>query len=144
MTDVSFSASGPPETTLPDPDPELTRRLAIDDPAVVAAAYPAEPLVWATLGEAAGSAQRPPIEAYAYFRVGYHRGLDQLRKHGWKGSGYVRWSHTPNRGFLRCLGGLARLATEIGEGDEASRCRMFLHQLDPDTFEPVQSEVNDH
>ncbi|CAN5866612.1 DUF3151 domain-containing protein [soil metagenome] len=138
MTDVSFSASGPPETTLPEHDPELTRRLAADEPAAVATAFPGEPVVWSALGEEAETARRPPIEAYAYFRVGYHRGLDQLRKHGWKGSGYVRWAHVPNQGFLRCLSGLARMATEIGENEEAERCRVFLHQLDPDRFEPVR------
>ena len=68
---------------------------------------------------------------YAYFRVGYHRGLDQLRQSGWRGSGYVRSSHPENRGFLAALDGLRRTADAIGEADEADRCAEFLFQLDP-------------
>jgi len=60
------------------------------------------------------------------------RGLDRLRQGGWRGSGYVRWSHPTNRGFLRALAGLARTAREIGETDEEERCELFLRQLDPD------------
>jgi hypothetical protein len=73
-----------------------------------------------------------PVEAYAYFRVGYHRGLDALRQSGWRGSGYVRWRHPSNRGFLRAVDGLRRQAEAIGETDEALRCADFLRQLDPD------------
>ena len=72
------------------------------------------------------------VEAYAAYRVGYHRGLDRLRQNGWRGSGYVRWTHEPNRGFLRALDGLRRMAAEIGEDDERDRCHTFLLQLDPD------------
>ena len=43
------------------------------------------------------------IEGYAYARTGYHRGLDALRKAGWRGTGPVPWSHAPNQGFLRAL-----------------------------------------
>ena len=59
-------------------------------------------------------------------------GLDRLRQSGWRGSGYVRWRHETNRGFLRALDGLREQAAAIGEADEAERCAMFLHQLDPD------------
>jgi hypothetical protein len=83
---------------------------------------------WARLGDLAGD----DVEAYAYFRVGYHRGLDRLRQSGWRGSGYVRWRHETNRGFLRALDGLARTAAAIGESDEAERCAEFVHQLDPE------------
>ena len=82
---------------------------------------------WAELG----GLGRDPIEAYAAFRVGYHRGLDALRANGWRGSGYVRWATASNHGFLRCLLGLQRRAAEIGEFDEAERCALFLLQLDP-------------
>lgn len=82
---------------------------------------------WARLGELAPE----PIEAYACFRVGYHRGLDQLRQAGWRGSGYVRWEHETNRGFLRALNGLRTTAATIGEADEEARCAEFLVQLDP-------------
>jgi hypothetical protein len=68
---------------------------------------------------------------YAFFRVGYHRGLDALRGAGWRGSGYVRGEHPTNQGFLRCLDGLRRSAAEIGETEEADRCAQFLGQLDP-------------
>jgi hypothetical protein len=71
------------------------------------------------------------MERYACFRVGYHRGLDALRASGWRGSGYVRWEHESNCGFLRSLRGLQRQAAAIGEADEAERCAQFLGQLDP-------------
>jgi hypothetical protein len=71
------------------------------------------------------------VEAYAYARTGYHRGLDALRRAGWKGSGPVPWSHEPNRGFLRALHALGQAAAAIGEDDEAARCAQFLHDSDP-------------
>ena len=74
---------------------------------------------------------RDPIERYACYRVGYHRGLDTLRSNGWRGTGFVRWRHETNRGFLRALRGLAAMATAIGEADEATRCGQFILQLDP-------------
>jgi len=83
---------------------------------------------WARLGETA----RDDVEAYACYRVGYHRGLDRLRHAGWRGSGYVRWAHRENRGFLRSLAGLQRAARVLEETDEAERTGAFLHQLEPD------------
>jgi hypothetical protein len=83
---------------------------------------------WARLGELG----RDPVESYAAFRVGYHRGLDRLRQSGWRGSGYVRWAHPNNRGFLRAVDGLRESARVIGETDEEERCAVFLRQLDPD------------
>ena len=71
------------------------------------------------------------MTAYAFARTGYHRGLDQLRRHGWKGFGPVPWSHEPNRGFLRCVGVLARAAEIIGEEDEHVRCLDLLNDSDP-------------
>ena len=87
---------------------------------------------WATLGEALESTDATPALAYAAFRTGYHRGLDRLRASGWRGSGYVRWRNPSNRGFLRALSGLQRVADRIGETGEAERCALFLLQLDPD------------
>lgn len=129
--------SGPPETVLPafDADaraalatalslPETEQRSAIS---AVAARSPRYLDAWAALG----ARGRDDIEAYAAYRVGYHRGLDTLRQNGWRGSGYVRWRNPTNRGFLRCLAGLARQAEAIGEHDEAERCRLFLLQCDP-------------
>ena len=99
--------------------------------AEVASRWPACLTAWAILGEEALAQQRF-LDAYAYFRVGYHRGLDGVRKAGWKGSGVVPWSHVPNRGFLRSLAGLGKAAEAVGESDEATRCEEFLRQLSPD------------
>jgi hypothetical protein len=71
------------------------------------------------------------VTAYAYARTGYHRGLDSLRRAGWKGHGPVPWEHEPNRGFLRALDALRRSAALIGEDDEARRCADFLNDCDP-------------
>ena len=142
MADVSFSKDGPPETVLPAPDQELAALLdaavLADDPrdavAKVVADHPRFLHAWASAGEmaeASASTHQQRLEAYALFRVGYHRGLDALRGNGWRGSGYVRWQHVENQGFLRCLDGLRRMATAIGEMDEAVRCAEFLTQLDP-------------
>ena len=130
-------STGLPTTVLPAPDPAVAARLdaaltstgderrsAVAD---VAASAPRFLDAWAALGDLG----RDTIERYAAYRVGYHRGLDALRANGWRGSGYVRWSEPTNRGFLRCMRGLAEMAAEIGESDEAERCRIFLLQLDP-------------
>lgn len=134
---VNLSASGPPETVLP-PEPDAVLA-ALDAAAgldgqersaalrMIAAERPRWCGAWAALGDDASE----PIEAYAYYRVGYHRGLDALRANGWRGSGYVRWRYESNRGFLAALAGLARQAAVIGEVDEAERCEMFLRQCDP-------------
>jgi hypothetical protein len=100
------------------------------DPAQVAARHPASSAAWATLAESALADGRV-IEAYAYARTGYHRGLDALRRAGWKGSGPVPWAHQPNRGFLRALAALQKAAAAIGEDDEAERCGRFLSDSDP-------------
>ena len=131
---VSFSSSGPPETVL-DPEPEdaraaLAKALDAGDREAVAAVVASWPRyldAWAQLGLLG----RDAVERYAYYRIGYHRGLDRLRASGWRGSGYVRWQHEENRGFLRALDGLRRAADEIGETDEADRCATFLQQLEP-------------
>jgi hypothetical protein len=135
---ISLSPGGLPETVLPPAPAEArdgleaalelegdARREAI---AAVVARFPRFLEGWARLGEHA----RDDVEAYACFRVGYHRGLDALRGAGWRGSGYVRSSHPENVGFLRALDGLRRQAGRIGEADEEARCAEFLHQLDPD------------
>jgi hypothetical protein len=129
---------GPPETVLP---PEPVEALAALDAALAAeperrrtavaavvARWPRFLDAWARLGELA----RDDVEAYAYFRVGYHRGLDRLRQSGWRGSGYVRWRHPTNQGFLHALDGLREKAGAMGEEDEEQRCAEFLRQLDPE------------
>ncbi|MET0422992.1 MAG: DUF3151 domain-containing protein [Actinoplanes sp.] len=96
----------------------------------VAAAHPAFSAAWAALA-ADALATGEPVTAYAYARTGYHRGLDALRRNGWKGHGPVPWSHVPNQGFLRCLHSLSQAAAQIGEADEAARCAQFLRDSDP-------------
>ncbi len=134
---VNLSASGPPETVLDAEPAEALARLAAvagaegeearTAVAGVVADFPRCLVAWAELGDRA----RDDVEAYAAYRVGYHRGLDRLRANGWRGSGYVRWVHEENRGFLRALDGLRRAAAAIGERDEEERCAQFLAQLDP-------------
>ncbi|WP_211764673.1 DUF3151 domain-containing protein [Kutzneria sp. CA-103260] len=121
---------GPGPTLLPD-RPELQARLEDGaDPAAVARTAPDFSEAWAALAERA-LADGDAIAAYAYARTGYHRGLDQLRRNGWKGFGPVPWSHRPNQGFLRALAALAKAAGEIGETEEYDRCRTFLAESDP-------------
>jgi hypothetical protein len=120
----------PPEIHLEEP-PGSLEALGESSPERVAARWPACLGAWAALGEAALSEGRA-VDAYAFFRVGYHRGLDRLRASGWRGSGSVPWSHAPNRGFLRALRGLGAAADALGEDDEAVRCRGFLATLAPD------------
>jgi len=119
-----------PPTKLPD-DPAVPLLDAGDDPAEVAARYPTSSAAWATLAEDALRGGRV-IEAYAYARTGYHRGLDALRRSGWKGQGPVPWSHAPNRGFLRAVHALGRAAAAIGEEAEAERCAQLLADSDPE------------
>jgi hypothetical protein len=126
---------GPPPTYLPD-DADVRTALAAEDPADVAARFPAIPVVWAQLAERALAAN-DVIAAYAYARTGYHRGLDALRRGGWKGHGPIPYAHEPNRGFLRALAALGKAAAAIGEGDEAARCEQFLADSDPEAAEAL-------
>jgi uncharacterized protein DUF3151 len=114
----------PPETLLPEDD-QASSALAAADPAEVAARFPAYCAAWAALAERA-LASGDNVSAYAFARTGYHRGLDQLRRAGWKGYGPVPWEHEPNQGFLRSLAALAIAAAAIGEDEEAQRCQVFL------------------
>src|SRR5690348_3435779 len=90
-------------------DPAVARLDAGEDPSSVAAAIPTSSAAWAALAYAA-LAEGRIVEAYAYARTGYHRGLDSLRRAGWKGQGPVPWSHEPNRGVLRAINALGRAA----------------------------------
>jgi len=112
----------PPETLLP-PDPAAA--VAEESPDDTARRHPTSSLVWAILAERALDAGHD-VQAYAYARTGYHRGLDALRRAGWKGFGPVPWEHEPNRGFLRALAALARAAEAIEETAEQERCEQFL------------------
>ncbi|HST47862.1 DUF3151 domain-containing protein [Jatrophihabitans sp.] len=118
-----------PRTLLPV-DPATAELASGADPVAVATAHPASSAAWAALAEQA-LGRGATIEAYAYARTGYHRGLDALRRAGWRGTGPVPWSHEPNQGFLRALHALAVAAAAISEADEAARCTAFLSDCDP-------------
>jgi hypothetical protein len=124
-----------PPTLLPE-DPAAASLAAGADPISVAGAYPASCLAWAVLAELALS-RGAAVEGYAYARTGYHRGLDLLRRNGWKGTGHIPWSHEPNHGFLRALHALGIAAGLIGEFDEAQRCATFLADSDPAAVEAL-------
>ena len=121
----------PLETRVEEPDgslEQLTSASSLEDVQTVEARWPACLRAWGRLGDAAMAESRS-VDAYAYYRVGYHRGLDRIRRAGWRGTGTVPWEHDGNRGFLSCLAGLSAAA---GELDESRRCLAFLEQLAPD------------
>jgi hypothetical protein len=122
--------AGPPPTLLPAEPDVLAVIAAGASPEAVVRQFPASSLAWATLADRAAE-QGQTIQVYAFARVGYHRGLDALRRNGWKGHGPVPWSHEPNRGFLRCLTRLGEASAAIGEQAEADRIAAFLHDCDP-------------
>ncbi|WP_433212249.1 DUF3151 domain-containing protein [Dactylosporangium sp. CS-047395] len=123
-----------PAPTLLPAEPDAAELLAKADSEeavkAVAAQFPTYSAAWASLAELALAAGEP-VTAYAYARTGYHRGLDQLRRNGWRGAGPVPWAHEPNQGFLRALRALGQAAGAIGETDEAERCATFLRDSDP-------------
>lgn len=134
MTTHTNLLGGPEPTHLPE-DEEAYRLLGEKPqaPAEVAAEHPTFSLAWAMLADDAFEAGRV-VESYAYARTGYHRGLDALRRAGWKGHGPVPWDHRANRGFLRCLAALARAAGEINEKDEEERCWQFLRDSSAEAY----------
>lgn len=137
------------ENLLPVPETRLPAELETADALAAAsgdldllratvAAHPSSSLAWATLADAVFDPERP-LESYAYARVGYHRGLDSLRKAGWRGTGPVPWAHEPNRGVLRSLYALRRAADAIGEADEVARLDEFLATSDPRAASQIES-----
>ncbi|MFC4334916.1 DUF3151 domain-containing protein [Salininema proteolyticum] len=125
----------PPATEMPD-DADARAHLDANSAEDTARNYPWFCAAWARLAKDA-LAEGRDVEAYAYARTGYHRGLDQLRRAGWRGNGPVLWAHKPNRGFLKCLFQLSRSADAIGESDEAARCAQFLRDCDPAAADAV-------
>lgn len=121
---------GPDPTRLPERPEAQAAMDSGTDPAEVAAEHPDFSEAWAALGEQALE-RGEFVAAYAYARTGYHRGLDQLRRAGWKGFGPVPWEHRPNRGFLRSVATLAKAAGRIGETEEHERCVQLLTDSDP-------------
>jgi hypothetical protein len=129
---------GPEPTYLPDrPEPQAAIESG-KDPAEVVTSWPDFSEGWAALAERA-LASGEPVAAYAYARTGYHRGLDQLRRNGWKGHGPIPWAHRPNRGFLRALAALASAAQAIGETEEHERCATFLDDSDPTARDAIST-----
>ncbi len=115
------------------------------DVAVAAArSHPASSLAWALLAERAlaDRTDSSDVAAYAYARTGYHRGLDALRRNGWRGSGPIPWEHKPNRGFLRALWALSRAAERIGEDDEAVRCAQLLRDSSESAYAVLTDEAS--
>ncbi|MBH0778118.1 DUF3151 domain-containing protein [Nocardia bovistercoris] len=137
---------GPQPVLLPEISEAEDALLDGTDPVRVAADHPAASIAWAALAEAAltrggidiakaagdeSIVNHDIVAAYAFARTGYHRGLDLLRRNGWKGFGPVPWSHEPNRGFLRSVAALARAARAVGESEEYARCLDLLEDCDP-------------
>jgi hypothetical protein len=121
---------GGPEPTLLPTDPVAALIAEGGSARDLAALHPTSSLAWAVLAEDALQAGET-VTGYAYARTGYHRGLDALRRSGWKGYGPVPWEHEANRGFLRALAALGQAAAAISEDDEAQRCRTFLQDSSP-------------
>ena len=127
---------GPDPILLPADHPDVPARAALDageDPHTVAARLPGASLAWARLARTALD-DGQPVAAYAFARTGYHRGLDALRKAGWRGQGPVPANHLPNQGFLLSVLALADAAAAIGETEETARCHALLDGSDPDAL----------
>lgn len=138
---LAASGAGPQPTLLPVIGPILPDDA--DHEAVIAAvmAAPAASLGWAILAEEALAARtgEADVRAYAFARTGYHRGLDALRRSGWKGAGPIPYEHEPNRGFLRALWSLARAADRIGDTEEFDRCAQFLRDSTESGYQALSS-----
>ena len=136
MSHLPFATPGAQATLLPE-DPAAVPAGA--DPLEVAAQHPSSSLAWAVLAEHAldRGGREGVIAGYAFARTGYHRGLDALRRNGWRGSGSVPWEHEPNRGFLRAVWALARAAREIGEDAEYDRCVQLLVDSSPTGYDEL-------
>ena len=92
-TRENLMAHGPgtPDTLLP-PDPAgpgLGEGTDAADLVAAVRAHPDSSLAWALLAERAlaEGTDSADAQAYAYARTGYHRGLDALRRSGWRGAG---------------------------------------------------------
>jgi len=132
---------GTPDTLLPpDPAGEGLGEATTSDQLVEAVrAHPESSLAWALLAERAlaRGVDSADVEAYAFARTGYHRGLDALRRAGWRGAGPVPWEHEPNRGFLRALWALSVAAGRFGEDVEEERCAQFLRDSSASAYEAL-------
>lgn len=138
---MSTNLLGPGPTLLPE-EPDVLTSIANAElePADVVIGHPTSPLAWALLANHAFD-EGKVLESYAFARVGYHRGLDALRRAGWKGHGPVPWSHSANRGVLLALFALHRAAVAIGEEDEVERLAAFLADSDPTAVASIHAEL---
>lgn len=130
---MSQNLLGPEPTHLPEDHPDMAARTALDEGVElheVAARFPAASYPWGLLARASLAAG-DSVSAYAFARTGYHRGLDALRRAGWRGAGPIPAGHVPNQGFLIALLALADAAEKIGEDEEAQRCRGLADDSDP-------------
>ncbi|HEY9292625.1 MAG TPA: DUF3151 domain-containing protein [Microlunatus sp.] len=132
--------AGVSQTLLPtDPAAAALASATAEQRVEIVSAHPTSSLGWALLAEQSLAVDAPAdtLMAYAYARTGYHRGLDALRRAGWRGSGPVPWEHEANRGFLRALWALSVAAGRIGETEEQERCSQFLR----DSSETAYAEL---
>jgi hypothetical protein len=136
---LAFGPGTPPAMLPVDPAVTELAQAGPERLTAVVSAHPESSLCWALLAERSLQTSTPEgdIAAYAYARTGYHRGLDSLRRAGWKGSGPIPWEHAPNQGFLRALYALAVAAGRIGDDVEHERCLQFLR----DSSETAYAEL---
>ena len=129
----------PPSATLLPGDPAIDALAGRGASAFLAvvAAFPQSSLLWALLAEGALSSRSldGDLSAYAFARTGYHRGLDALRRAGWRGKGPIPWAHEPNQGFLRAVWALACAARRTPTWNWSGRVRScsesVAHPVEP-------------
>lgn len=132
-----------PTVQLPE-DPAVAEITDKDSFLTVVQRHPDSLICWALLAEGClrNEELASTVAAYAYARTGYHRGLDQLRRNGWKGQGLIPWEHEPNQGFLRALWALSQAAGKLGETDEQERCVQFLRESSETAYQILASHQN--
>jgi hypothetical protein len=137
-----MAASGNPTRLPDDPAVDALAERGRDGFLSVVREYPSSSIVWALLAEGSllAHTEGGDVAAYAYARTGYHRGLDALRRSGWKGSGPIPWDHEPNQGFLRALWALAVASARIGDVDEAERCSQFLRDSSEEGWQELNTQ----
>jgi hypothetical protein len=142
MNLLAGSGAGPAATYLPvDPAVAELAEGGSERFIEIVSANPTSSLCWALLAEGSLQMGTPEgdVAAYAYARTGYHRGLDLLRRSGWKGAGPIPWEHAPNRGFLRALWALSVAAGRIGDVVEQQRCAEFLRDSSETGYQELAS-----
>ena len=143
-----------PEIEMPAVDPVLLadieknlKTLNIDELYDIARVNPSDIHCWVALSIAIIETTKlekvdQAVMAYAYARIGYHRGLDILRTNGWFGSGFIRSSVINNRGFLAALALVAITSKNLSYHEESSRCMEFLELIDPNNTIEINNMSN--